>query len=290
MIRSPSKIWEEYMRASSGEKRRIWKEVTDSLFHEKVPAPFILATSLLLDVKDTEKENIDSIMTKVREIALDKAKDSASRKVAVDFIRINSYREKNLKGNIYSFDTLYEILKNEKEDIKLRMLAGDALIQMGSKWLTRRITGSEELLTWLEEKRKETERAIYLKDMIKTWEETFMMKNRDAHERFLAAILLSLMDKYSLLNSDRLLAFLKSNKVFEIEDRILLKWREIVLGRLEGLKKRWTVDDIKDVRDELSFDELQKIAFEKPGVLKEAQELAMKFDRGFFEKEYKQRD
>lgn len=255
LLRSPSHLWEEYGSASSDKKVRIWSEVKNMLYKGKNPASSVLAALLLFDERDpvTEKEKSRGITERIREIFLDKQADIVVRKVALDFLRLKALKEDNPEDNLLTFDSLYRSLDDNDELMEIKMGAGDALIQMGAKWLTRRIMGPEKLLSWLEEKREEGERLPFLSQVIARWEREFRLKKP------VAALLLSLMDTYSFLNTDSLWLFLKGIEDVRLKSRLSIRWREITLERLQKLREgKLSADDVKDVSREVSFRELQK--------------------------------
>ena len=285
MIRDPVDIREEYKRGSLSEKREIWSRLLEKVAKNPTPSS-IASLSTLLGIRD-EKSNIEFAFRKLREIVKDKNRDTLMRKIGIGSLKANAYKENSLKGNLETFDTLYTILSNDREKLELRKLAGDAIIKLGSKWLTRESVGPQELLEWLEEKRREVGRIEPrnedLEDAIKRWEN---LLQEAKEEKLLASILLSLMDKYSLLNARRLLGILRERRL--PKDEIIAKWYEIAIERTERIsKKGWTEEDIKDIASETSPEELSKaetISRELSEPIKET------FSQRFSEKGYKHKD
>jgi len=232
MLRSPVKLLEDYNRAFNLETReKIWREVIKDLREEKNPSYALTALFPLSERPEAQGFLTYDLFSMVRTIARNKEIFKETRIDAIFFLRKFCLKEREIKGNLETYDVLYNIMRDEDEDMDIREWAGLSLCVLGGKWLIRHVQ-DPNLAETLETEGKFKELSPLLKRAIGRWENAFF-KGKDISLRLNAAILLSIPYKSAFKHLSLLLGFLEGTKG---EDELSNFWKGLAIAHLKRLK------------------------------------------------------
>jgi len=248
-MRSGEKILEDFERtrySSSQIRERLWKEMEEWIYEED-PQWGINVLRILAKEEPDAQERLfrgGRFLERIKSIAKGSQFPPGSRWEALGFLAKYGLREESLRGNLETFDILYEVMLDGEAELRVRAEAGEGLIKLEAGWLMAYLVYPQELRLRLENFAKESKPFPYLSEVKKRWEQSFL-SSLSREEEFLASLLLGITTGGALSHFNRLLSVLESSsdRKGELEE----KWRSLVLERLWG----WRKGPLKKIQEEL---------------------------------------
>lgn len=232
-------ILRDFERMPSPSSREgLWKELDGGLYSER-PLWSIVALSTLSGEPEAEEKVFNwKGFERIREIVREEKFGFDARNQALEWLLKFGLKERDLEGNLKTYDTLYNLMMSLGEDIFLRKYAGYGLISLDAEWLTLHIQ-EPEIIEYFKEMREKIKTSPLLEEARMRWEET-MEGTAPSKERFISALLMAISETGSAFFLEKIASLISAPQLQgkDREAALVGRWLPIVLRRLEDLKKR----------------------------------------------------